>query len=927
MKRLSLLAVTISTLLAGCGGGGSDGDEQLFVPENSAPVFGEYTLKNGVFEQFFELQFTATDKEGDDLVFSAQNLPEGLIIDGATGLVYGELDNPAFYDDQTKQSRTYRNIIVSVSDGAFTTNTDPFELTFSVEQSPPTIIAEPYPTVDVGQEYSFEIVASDPNGDDLRFSAENLPSWLELDEATGIVSGTPTEIGVHENIILSVSDGYYKVSTDPLVIEVQDPTYVSFAGSLFQFSPELDQDRLFGPNTLVQVEVDDEVVGESEMEDPEQFTVGLKFDETMSESPLRVIYQGTGNYSHVRVESHFGTVSEFLALANENDDGLIVTVADSPKLSSSMVNAARTVLMENAQDDSSESLGREELFALHLDDIYEIASLGAMIGSTLGEGTTWIEQIGSKNSYDALRYFVSGDQAERIQNFKDLVVVDLNHLSRLNAYEEELSDNRIGLRSEQIVGKSILVEPHLPKAALSSGIALEVFEDNTAMITGLDGRAIDVALWATRGDEGLILLLDDKPIDSFSASTHNTVNASSKVREILGMSLYEMLERMQMTSDSIPSNISNISIDRALEEIRLVRILDSGDNNDSPSIYQWHDDGLITISWEAPCLSDDTSEDCSEGGQGYLDGSFSVSKRNMDEVGIPARGTFVMHRAPVAMDIESGANFVIPSMGDVNLFCDSRQMNYESLEFVNGTATHSSGKSYDYTMTDYGFELTRYDDEYGDGGHERIEITPMLHAFDGTSTFVHYARYETEYSREVLKDMQAIPIAQVNNTLALGDYQLDLPSVWNIAQKKATQSKVTLGYNGINNVHAFSLTSKDSGYFGIRGYDGGIPPENWFNIDCVDGSAPGFGLNCYSLSEEATATSFGDSMVIEIADAPTESWEWSSVSVGTHSAVMLATNVGEKASCAPTVELKVMDKFDLSVYDQAWFVAEPYFTW
>ena len=45
----------------------------------------------------------------------------------------------------------------------------------------------------VGQAYSFQPAASDPDGDALRFGIANKPTWADFDIVSGRLSGTPTD--------------------------------------------------------------------------------------------------------------------------------------------------------------------------------------------------------------------------------------------------------------------------------------------------------------------------------------------------------------------------------------------------------------------------------------------------------------------------------------------------------------------------------------------------------------------------------------------------------------------------------------------------------------------------------------------------------------------------------------------------------------
>lgn len=71
--------------------------------------------------------------------------------------------------------------------------------------------------------YEYLPDARDADGDELRFSADNLPPWADLDPATGRISGTPrlSDLGTHEGIILYVADATHETASEPFAITVQ----------------------------------------------------------------------------------------------------------------------------------------------------------------------------------------------------------------------------------------------------------------------------------------------------------------------------------------------------------------------------------------------------------------------------------------------------------------------------------------------------------------------------------------------------------------------------------------------------------------------------------------------------------------------------------------------------------------------------------
>lgn len=86
----------------------------------------------------------------------------------------------------------------------------------------PTISGTASTTATVGQAYSFQPTASDPEGKALTFSISGKPSWAVFDANTGRLSGTPTasDAGASSSVVISVSDGHNKVSLASFTLTV-----------------------------------------------------------------------------------------------------------------------------------------------------------------------------------------------------------------------------------------------------------------------------------------------------------------------------------------------------------------------------------------------------------------------------------------------------------------------------------------------------------------------------------------------------------------------------------------------------------------------------------------------------------------------------------------------------------------------------------
>jgi len=73
----------------------------------------------------------------------------------------------------------------------------------------PAINSNPLKEVKEGRDYSYQVVASDEDGDALTYQMVNGPQWLSIDENTGLVSGVAPQIeeDIAYNVELNVLDG------------------------------------------------------------------------------------------------------------------------------------------------------------------------------------------------------------------------------------------------------------------------------------------------------------------------------------------------------------------------------------------------------------------------------------------------------------------------------------------------------------------------------------------------------------------------------------------------------------------------------------------------------------------------------------------------------------------------------------------------
>lgn len=88
--------------------------------------------------------------------------------------------------------------------------------------SPPTVSGVPDDCVGLNNYYEFIADGLDADNDSLKYSIINQPSWTSFNIRSGKLSGTTNinNVGLYDNIQISVTDGIETASLDPFAIEV-----------------------------------------------------------------------------------------------------------------------------------------------------------------------------------------------------------------------------------------------------------------------------------------------------------------------------------------------------------------------------------------------------------------------------------------------------------------------------------------------------------------------------------------------------------------------------------------------------------------------------------------------------------------------------------------------------------------------------------
>ena len=188
---------------------------------NSAPLISGIPSTDIAIGEVYSFIPTATDPDGDTLTFSVENKPAWADFNSESGELSGQLALGTAGD--------YRDIRISVSDGNAKAHLPRFSIRVAEDSTPtgntaPVISGMPPSTATADYFYDFVPSASDPDGDSLTFSVQNLPSWASFDTRTGEFSGKPrlSDVGTFSNILVSVSDGKDTTSLRAFAITVEE---------------------------------------------------------------------------------------------------------------------------------------------------------------------------------------------------------------------------------------------------------------------------------------------------------------------------------------------------------------------------------------------------------------------------------------------------------------------------------------------------------------------------------------------------------------------------------------------------------------------------------------------------------------------------------------------------------------------------------
>ncbi|MHB8973310.1 MAG: putative Ig domain-containing protein [Pirellulaceae bacterium] len=254
------------------------------------------------------LSLVVSNPQNTPLTFTATGLPAGLGLNSSTGQISGVISQGA----ADAQNGVYQ-VEVTASNGSTTVASQSFVWTVEQKVRSPLVSPPAAQTTAEGATVSLQIVATDPEGTSLVYSATGMPAGLTIDAATGLITGKPLYSAAE------VSEGSYSVT----VSAENARGAVGSAVFTWTVTNIVQPPTVFSPGPQTSAEGD---------------SVWLRIDGGHSED-RSITYSASGLPAGLSIDAHTGLVSGRVGYANAGpsatDHDVTVTVTDDHGVSSS----------------------------------------------------------------------------------------------------------------------------------------------------------------------------------------------------------------------------------------------------------------------------------------------------------------------------------------------------------------------------------------------------------------------------------------------------------------------------------------------------------------------------------------------------------------------------------------------------------------
>jgi hypothetical protein len=173
----------------------------LSVVGNQAPQITSTAVTTAGVGVAYRYDVAATDPNpGDVLTYSLTQSPAGMTINAGSGLIA--------WTPTTAQAGN-QAVTVRVADAQGLAATQTFSISVAPPSGSPQITSTPVTTATVGVAYSYDVDATDPNGDAVSYSLTQAPGGMTINAASGLIAWTPTaaQVGSHSVTVRAADAG------------------------------------------------------------------------------------------------------------------------------------------------------------------------------------------------------------------------------------------------------------------------------------------------------------------------------------------------------------------------------------------------------------------------------------------------------------------------------------------------------------------------------------------------------------------------------------------------------------------------------------------------------------------------------------------------------------------------------------------------
>jgi len=186
-------------------------DKVIVQESKHQPVITSSPVTSATKDQPYSYNVDATDSDGDTLTYSLTTKPSGMTINSSSGLIAW-----------TPSAKGYYNVTVRAYDGELS-DTQSYKITVVDDNHHPVITTSPVTSATKGESYSYNVDATDSDGDTLTYSLTTKPSGMTINSSSGMIYWTPVNEGYY-NVTVRVSDGELS-DTQSYTITVSDDNH------------------------------------------------------------------------------------------------------------------------------------------------------------------------------------------------------------------------------------------------------------------------------------------------------------------------------------------------------------------------------------------------------------------------------------------------------------------------------------------------------------------------------------------------------------------------------------------------------------------------------------------------------------------------------------------------------------------------------